>query len=308
MGRRIVVSGIGVVSSLGNNVRDTWENILKSKSGIGKITKFPTDDFPDSISKIAGEIKIVDDSKPETKNFFDPSLFVDKKDVKKMDSFIWYGMAAAAEAVADAGWNINDEAELEKTGVLISSGIGGINSIQDTSITFREKGIRKISPFFIPQSLINLLSGHIAIKYGYHGSNFSVVSACATGNHSIGEGAEIIRRGDADVMVVGGSESSVGEICIGGFSNMRALSIKYNDNPEKASRPWDRNRDGFVMGEGAGVLILEEYEHAKRRGAKIYAELIGYGTSCDAYHITSPHFEGKGAQLAMNMALRKAEI
>jgi 3-oxoacyl-[acyl-carrier-protein] synthase II len=282
------------------------------------------------MSKIAGEIQIADENAVEESplppnpsvqsNFqpnsapspdipFNPSLFIDKKDLKKMDSFIWYGIAAAEEAIADANWkNIADEHELMRTGVLLSSGIGGISSIQDTTLTVKEKGVRRISPFFIPQSLINLLSGHIAIRHGYRGSNFAIVSACATGNHAIGEGFEIIRRNDADVMIVGGSESSITDVCVGGFASMKALSTTHNENPELASRPWDRDRDGFVMAEGAGVLVLEEYEHAKKRGAKIYAEVVGYGVSGDAYHMTSPHPEGIGARDAMAMAFRKAEL
>ncbi|MDR0571378.1 MAG: beta-ketoacyl-ACP synthase II [Rickettsiales bacterium] len=304
MTKRVVVSGMGMITSLGNNLRDTWEGILSSKSGIKKITKFDVSGLPEGVSKVAGEIS-EDSGEPDA---FDPVVFIDKKDIKKMDSFMWYGMAATEEAVSDANWKITDEKELIRTGVLLSSGIGGITSIQNMSLLSKEKGIKRISPFFIPQSLINLLGGNVAIKYGYQGSNFSIVSACATGNHTIGEGAEIIKRGDADVMIVGGAESCVCEVCIGGFSSMHALSTKYNNYPEKASRPWDRDRDGFVIGDGAGILVLEEYEHAKKRGAKIYAELIGYGTSCDAYHITSPHSEGTGAKMAMKIALQKAQL
>jgi 3-oxoacyl-[acyl-carrier-protein] synthase II len=304
MSRRVVVSGLGMVTSLGNNVNDTWSGILSAKSGIKKITKFDTDEMPESVSKIAGEINVNEGEE----GAFDPCLFVEKKDVKKMDYFILYGMGATEEAIVDANWKTIDEKELERTGILLASGIGGIGSIQETSITFKEKGMRRISPFFIPQSLVNLLGGHVGIKYGYRGSNFSIVSACASSSHAIGEGAEIIKRGDADVMIVGGAEAGICEVCVGGFSSMHALSTKYNNAPEKASRPWDKNRDGFVIGEGAGTLVLEEYEHAKKRGTKIYGELVGYGASCDAYHITTPHSEGRGAMSAINIALRKAQL
>jgi 3-oxoacyl-[acyl-carrier-protein] synthase II len=304
MSRKVVISGVGMVTSLGNSVNDTWNGIINSKSGIKKITKFDTIELSDSISKVAGEININEGES----GAFDPSLFVEKKDIKKMDYFILYGIAATEEAITDANWKTTDEKELERTGVLLASGIGGIESIQETSRTSKEKGVRRISPFFIPQSLVNLLSGHVGIKYGYRGSNFSIVSACASSSHAIGEGAEIIKRDDADVMIVGGAEAGICEVCVGGFSSMHALSTKYNDFPERASRPWDKNRDGFVIGEGAGVVVLEEYEHAKKRGAKIYGELVGYGASCDAYHITTPHPDGLGAKTAMNIALKKARL
>lgn len=302
--RRIVITGLGMVSPLGKDVETTWENLIKGKSGIAKITKFPIDDLPDSISKIAGEVRIAEGDP----NLFDPNLYIEKKELKKMDKFIWYSIASAEQALSDAGWKPTNEEELERTGVIIGSGIGGLECIQETSITYKEKGIKRISPFFIPQSLINLTSGQISIKYGFSGPNISIVTACATSSHAIGEAMEIIKRGDADVMVAGGAESSICGIGIGGFSAMHALSTNFNNEPEKASRPWDKNRDGFVMGEGAGVLILEELEHAKKRGAKIYAEVVGYGMSGDAYHITSPHAEGNGAKRAIKMALQKGGI
>jgi 3-oxoacyl-[acyl-carrier-protein] synthase II len=295
---------MGTVNPLGNNVKNSWSNIISGKSGISRVFHFPVDELPDSISKVAGQIKI-EEGNPDA---FDPNLFIDKKDQKKMDKFIWYSIAAAKEALDDAGWLPTEEKDLIETGVLIGAGIGGLKSIYDTSLVEHDKGIKKISPFFIPQSLINLATGHISIKYGFMGPNVSIVTACASSTHAIGEAMEYIKRGDAEVMVAGGAESTVCEVGIGGFSAMHALSTNFNDRPEEASRPWDKDRDGFVMGEGAGVLILEELEHAKKRGAKIYGEIIGYGLSGDAYHMTSPHAEGKGAKLAMKMALKKAEI
>lgn len=303
-GRRIVVTGLGTVNPLGNNVNSSWNGVINGKSGISRITSFPVDDLPESISKIAGQIKI-EEGNPDA---FDPNLFVDKKDQKKMDKFIWYSLAATEEALKDANWLPTNEEDLERTGVLIGAGIGGLRSIYETSITEHDKGIKRISPFFIPESLINLATGQVSIKYGFAGPNVSIVTACASSTHSIGEAMEFIKRGDADVMVAGGAESTICEIGIGGFSAMHALSTNFNNNPTEASRPWDKDRDGFVMGEGAGILILEELEHAKKRGAKIYAEVVGYGMSGDAYHMTSPHPDGKGAKLAMKMALKKAEM
>lgn len=304
MSRRVVITGMGVVTCLGNSVVDTWKNIKESRSGIGKITRFDTSEMPDSISKIAGEVNLNE----EDESSFNPSLFIEKKDLKKMDKFIWYGIGASEEAIKDAGWMPTNEYDLERTGVFIGSGIGGLGSIQETSITQKEKGIKRISPFFIPESLINLIAGNVSIKYGFTGPNLACVTACATGTHAVGEAMEIIKRDDADVMIAGGAESAICEIGIGGFSAMHALSTKYNDNPAVASRPWDKNRDGFVMGEGAGIVVLEEYEHAKKRGAKVYAEVVGYGISGDAYHITAPDSEGRGAKRAIKMALKKAQI
>jgi 3-oxoacyl-[acyl-carrier-protein] synthase II len=308
--RRVVITGLGMVTAVGTSVGSTWENIIQSRSGIGKITRFDVSDMPDSMSKVAGEVKIKSEDaiNEEEKDAFDPLLFVEKKDLKKMDKFIWYGMGAAEEAVSDSGWVPTNEHEAERTGVIIGSGIGGLSEIQNTSIVAKERGVKKISPFFIPSALVNLASGCVSIKYGFTGPNLSIVTACATGTHAIGEATEIIKRDDADVMVAGGTEAAVCEIGIGGFSAMHALSTKYNNDPQKASRPWDRDRDGFVMGEGAGVVVLEEYEHAKKRGAKIYAEIIGYGVSGDAYHITAPDSQSRGAKRAMKMALNKAKL
>lgn len=301
--RRVVITGMGMVAPLGKNVQENWNNIINSKSGIKNITKFPiAENNKSDICTIAGEVY-------ENENDgFNPSLFIDKKELRRMDKFTVYGVAAAEEAVRDAGLTFLSEEEKENIGVLVSSGIGGLESIQNISFALKEKGAKKISPFFLPSSLINLVAGHIAIKYGFMGINFSLVSACASGTHSIGEGAEIIKRNDADIILVGGAEHAVCEVGIHGFCAMHALSTKFNNTPEKASRPWDKNRDGFIMGEGAGVLVLEEYEHAKKRGVKIYAELTGYGTSCDAFHITAPHEHGKGAKKSIVNALKKANI
>lgn len=304
MVRRVVITGMGMITSLGKDVESTWKNIIESKSGINRITRFDITNLPDSISKVAGEINLNE----EDENAFNPSLFIEKKDLKKMDKFIWYGIGASDEAIKDSGWMPTDEYDLERTGIIIGSGIGGLTSIQETSVIQKEKGFKRISPFFIPESLINLISGNVSIKYGFTGPNLATVTACATGTHAIGEAMEIIKRDDADVMVAGGAESAVCEIGIGGFSAMHALSTKYNSDPQKASRPWDKDRDGFVMGEGAGIVVLEELEHAKKRGAKIYAEVIGYGISGDAYHITAPDSKSKGAKRAINMALKKAQI
>ena len=302
MVRRVVVTGLGMVTPLGNNVDSSWEGIINSKSGIKKISLFDTNDLPDSISKVAGEINVSE----EDNNAFNPTLYIEKKDIKKMDRFIWFGIAAAEEAIKDSGWQPTSDEEKQNTGVIIGSGIGGLTSIQDTSISTVEKGIKRISPFFIPSALINLVSGHVSIKYGFSGPNLAPVTACATGSHAIGEAMEIIKRGDADIMVAGGTEAAICQIGIGGFSAMHALST--NQDPSKASRPWDKDRDGFVMGEGAGVLVLEEYEHAKKRGAKVYAEVVGYGLTGDAYHITAPDSSSGGAKRAVKMALKKANM
>jgi 3-oxoacyl-[acyl-carrier-protein] synthase II len=301
--KRVVITGIGIVSPLGSTVKSNWHSIINSKSGISKITRFNTTEMPDSISKVAGEIKFGTEE-----NQFDLEKFVPIKDQKKMDRFIHYALGAASEAIEDSGWQPQDEESKMRTGVIVGSGIGGLETIQHTCEKMVEQGIKKISPFFIPASLINLTSGHISIKYGFKGPNHSVVTACATGSHAIGDAGEIIKRGDADVMIVGGAEAAICELGIGGFSAMHALSTKYNDNPTKASRPWDKDRDGFVMSEGSAVLVLEEYEHAKKRGAKIYGELIGYGLAGDAYHMALPETEGKGQKAAMRMALKYAEL
>ena len=304
--RRVVITGMGMVSPLGNTVKSSWEGIINSKSGIRAIKSFDTSELPDSISKVAGEVKMSTEEGVE--NGFNPDLFVDKKDQRKMGKFIWLAMGAAAEAIEDANWKPTDEEDLSRTGVMMGSGIGGLDYIQNTCQTMFSRGVNKISPFFVPASLINLTTGHISIKYGFTGPNESMVTACASGSHAIGESAAVIARGDADVMVAGGAESTICELGVGGFSAMHALSTSHTDNPETASRPWDKGRDGFIIAEGAGVLVLEEYEHAKKRGAKIYAELVGFGSSGDAYHITLPEPEGKGQIKAMERALKNAGI
>lgn len=292
--RRVVITGMGAISPAGLNVASNWANIVAGKSGIGSITRFDAS----SIScQVAGEI---DPS-------FDPTLFVEPRDIKKMDTFIKYGMAASTEAVEDSGWKPETDNDFERTGVILGSGIGGLRAIEETSVAYHG-GSSRVSPFFIASSLINLLSGHLSIKYGFRGPNHAVVTACATGAHAIGDATRIIQYGDADVMVAGGAEAAISPIGVAGFAASKALSTNFNDRPTESSRPWDKDRDGFVMGEGAGVVVLEEYEHAKKRGAKIYAEVIGYGLAGDAYHITSPHPEGRGATCAMNYALRDARI
>lgn len=302
--RRVVVTGIGMVSPLGSSVDSTWEAIKNSQSGIAKITRFDITDLPEGISKIAGEVKL--GTEP---NQFDVNKFVPFKDQKKMDKFIQYALGAADEAIKDSGWMPEFEADQMRTGVIIGSGIGGLKTIQDTCEKLFEKGIKRISPFFIPASLINLASGHVSIKYGLKGPNHSVVTACATGSHAIGDAAAIIRRGDADVMIAGGAEAAVCKLGIGGFSAMHALSTQYNEgDPTKASRPWDKDRDGFVMGEGAGILVLEEFEHARARGAQVYGELVGYGLTGDAFHMSAPEAEGKGQKAAVKMALANADL
>ncbi len=294
--RRVVVTGIGLVTPLGATTDSTWKNLIDSKSGIRQI---PADvfDTSDLATKIAGMV-------PE----FDMEASIPSKDQRKMDKFIHYAIVAADQAVADAKWTPTDEEELLRTGVMIGSGIGGLSTIEENAYILKEKGPRRISPFFIPASLINLASGQVSIKYRFKGPNHSVVTACSTGAHALGDAARIIACGDADVMVAGGTEGAVCRLGIAGFNACRALSTAYNDNPEKASRPWDKDRDGFVMGEGAGVVVLEEYEHAKKRGAKMYAELIGYGLSGDAYHITAPAEDGDGGYRSMKMALEKAGV
>jgi 3-oxoacyl-[acyl-carrier-protein] synthase II len=296
--RRVVITGIGAITPLGLNIKETWSAIVSSKSGIKAIDRFSTERLS---SKIGGLVDI-------SANGFAPQNFVHPKDIKKMDLFIQYGVAAAVEAILDSGWTPTDQEDLDRTGVLVGSGIGGLKEIESTVRYYYESDKNKVSPFFIPSSLINLISGHISIKYGFSGPNSSNVTACSSGAGSIGDAARIIQYGDADVMITGGSEAAITEIGVAGFAAAKALSTRYNDAPEKASRPWDKDRDGFVMSEGAGIVVLEEYEHAKKRGAKIYAELVGYGVTGDAYHITSPHPEGRGAKNAMMKALNDAQI
>lgn len=289
--RRVVVTGLGQISPVGNNVADAWQNLLAGVSGIGRITRF---DAGELSAQIAGEVKD-----------FQIGDYIGAKEARRMDAFIHYGIAAALQAVADAG--LDDYAALDKTrvGVNIGSGIGGLPSIEETGIVVHENGPRRINPFFIPGSLINLIAGHVTILKGYQGPSYGIVSACTTGAHCIGDAARMIQYGDADVMVAGGAEGAVCMLGVGGFAAMKALSTR-NDDPATASRPWDKDRDGFVMGEGAGVLVLEEYEHAKKRGAKIYAELVGFGMSSDAHHITAPNAEGPA--LAVARALKDAGL
>ena len=296
--RRVVVTGLGLVTPLGGDVETTWKNILASKSGAGTITHF---DASDQKCTIACEVKPADHEYG-----FDPSKRVDHKVQRQVDPFIIYGIDAAGQALEDAGLTDMDEATRLRAGVSIGSGIGGLPGIESESLVLHEKGPGRVSPHFVHGRLINLISGQVSIKYGLMGPNHAVVTACSTGAHSIGDAARMIRDDDADIMLAGGAEATICPIGIAGFAQARALNMSYNDRPEQASRPYDKDRDGFVMGEGAGVLVLEEYEHAKARGAKIYAEVVGYGLSGDAHHVTAPHPEGSGAYRSMAMALKKA--
>ena len=298
--RRVVITGMGLLTSIGNDKITSWDNLLRCKSGIKKIDQFDVSELP---SKIAGYIN----NNPEKDNYFNESSVLETRDLKRNDRFIQYGLLAARMAIDDAGLNnLNDDEKL-RVGVSVGSGIGGLETIYEGSLTINQN-TKKLSPFFIPSSLVNLLSGQISIKYGFKGPNHSVVTACATGAHSIGDSSEMIKRGAADVMVAGGSEAAVCKLGIAGFCAARSLSTSFNEAPHEASRPWDRDRDGFVMGEGSGILILEEYEFAKNRGANIYAELVGYGMSGDAYHITAPSEDGDGGYRAMLEALKMAKI
>ena len=299
--RRVVITGLGLVTPLGNNCKRSWDELIKSISGIKSIDHLETSDLS---CKIAGFIN----HNKDKDNYFDTLNYVNKKDIKKIDRFILYGLAASEEAIKDSGINELSDEEKLKIGVTIGSGIGGLETIYNTSVKLLNNHPKKVSPFFITSSLINLLSGQVSIKYNFKGPNHSVVTACATGSHSIGDGTEIIKRKDADIMVVGGSEAAVCRLGIAGFAAARSLSTNFNDNPEQASRPWDKDRDGFVMGEGSGILVLEELEHAKKRKAKIYAEISGYGLSGDANHITSPPDDGDGAYRAMLNACNNAKI
>ncbi|MFT3973982.1 MAG: beta-ketoacyl-ACP synthase II [Amaricoccus sp.] len=299
--RRVVITGMGMVSPLACGVEETWKRLVAGKSGAGRITRF---DPSHLATHIACEVPLGDGSD----GTFNADDWMAPKDQRKVDTFILFAVAAAEMALTDAGWKPEDEAERERAGVIIGSGIGGLSTIADTSIILRDKGPRRVSPFFIPGSLINLGSGQVSIRYGFKGPNHSVVTACSTGAHAIGDGARLIQYGDADVMVAGGAEAAICELGIAGFNACKALSTAYNDTPERASRPYDKDRDGFVMGEGAGVVVLEEYEHAKARGAKIYAEVVGYGLSGDAYHITAPAEDGDGAFRSMSAALKRAGI
>ncbi len=299
--RRVVVTGLGLVTPLGVGAERVWKRLTAAESGIRSIQSFDVSDLP---AKIAGQVPRGETASGD----FNADDWVPPKDQRKMDEFIVFAMAAADQAVKDSGWAPQDEDGRERTGVMIGSGIGGLPGITEGALTVHEKGPRRLSPFFIPSNLINLASGHVSIRYGFKGPNHAVVTACSTGAHAIGGAARIIMWEDADVMIAGGTEAAVCRIGIAGFAAARALSTAFNDEPHRASRPWDKARDGFVMGEGAGVVVLEELEHAKKRGAKIYAELLGYGMSGDAYHITAPAENGDGAFRAMRNALKRAGI
>jgi 3-oxoacyl-[acyl-carrier-protein] synthase II len=299
--RRVVITGLGMVTPLACGVEETWSRLVAGKSGAGTITKF---DASNVITQYACEIPRGDG----TDGTFNPDEWMEPKEQRKVDDFIIYGMTAAVQAVRDAGWDNASEEEKLRTGVMIGSGIGGLNSIAETAVLIKERGPKRVSPFFIPGALINLVSGQVSIRFGFKGPNHAVVTACSTGAHAIGDAARLIQWGDADVMVAGGAESPISEIGIAGFNACKALSTKRADDPTKASRPYDADRDGFVMGEGAGVVVLEEYEHAKARGAKIYAEVLGYGMSGDAYHITAPSEDGDGGFRSMSAALKRAGL
>ncbi|MGC6471311.1 MAG: beta-ketoacyl-ACP synthase II [Parvibaculales bacterium] len=296
--RRVVVTGIGGITPLGANAKKSWDNIISGQSGASKISKFDASDLP---CRIACEINA-------DALGFNADDWLEPKEQKRVDDFIIFGIAAADMAIADSGYAPETDEQLCRTGVMIGSGIGGLNSIEQNALTLAERGPRKIGPFFIPGALINLISGQVSIRHGFKGPNHSVVTACSTGAHAIGDASRIIMFGDADVMIAGGAEAAICRLGMAGFAACRALSTEYNETPEKASRPYDRDRDGFVMGEGAGVVVLEEYEHAKARGANIYAEIVGYGMSGDAYHITSPAEDGNGGYRAMQTALKHSGL
>ena len=299
--RRVVVTGLGLVTPLADGVEASWSRILEGRSGGKPISGFDTEGLA---TTYACEVPLGDG----TDGTFHADSYMAPKEQRKVDTFILFGMAAAQQAVEDAGWQPEDAESLERTGVLIGSGIGGLNSIANTAVMMEEKGPRRVSPFFVPGALINLISGQVSIRYGFKGPNHSVVTACSTGAHAIGDAMRLIKYGDADVMVAGGAEAAICKIGIAGFNACKALSTKRADDPAKASRPYDADRDGFVMGEGAGIVVLEEYEHAKARGAKIYCEVVGYGLSGDAYHITAPSEDGEGGERSMRAALKSAGL
>ena len=297
-GRRVVVTGLGAVTPLACGVRPSWRRLLAGESGIRAIDRVDVSDMP---SRVAGQVP-----GPDEEDGFDPGAWIEPRERRRMDTFIHYAIAAAAEAVEDSGWRPEDDRGRERTGVLIGSGIGGLPGIEAATLSLAEKGRRGVSPFFIPSCLINLASGQVSIRHGFKGPNHSVVTACSTGAHAIGDAARLILWGDADAMVAGGSESAISRLAVAGFSAARALSTGFNDAPARASRPWDRDRDGFVLGEGAGAVVLEDYGHARRRGARIYAEIAGYGLSGDAHHITAPAPDGDGGFRSMRAALDRA--
>lgn len=299
--RRVVVTGLGLLTPLACGVEETWSRLINSESGAGPITRF---DASDQTCRIACEVKAGDG----TNGTFNADDWVEPKMQRRVDDFITYGLAAASQAVVDAGWdNVTEEQGL-RTGVMIGSGVGGLPGIQEASITYHERGPRRVSPHFIPGRIINLASGNLSIKYGFRGPNHAVVTACSTGAHAIGDAARMIMLDDADVMVAGGTEATVCGVAVAGFAQAKALSTGFNDDPTRASRPWDQDRDGFVLGEGAGIVVLEEYEHAKKRGAKIYAEVVGYGMSGDAYHVTAPAPDGNGGFRSMQAAVNRAKV
>ena len=293
--RRVVITGLGLVTPLAASVNGSWAKLINSESGIGRIEIFDTEDLP---AKIAGHVPDVDQE-----DGFDPNRCLEVKEQRKVDRFILFAIDAADQAIKDSNWVAKSDEDSYRSGVLIGSGIGGLSTIEQAALVLKEKGPRRLSPFFIPSCLINLASGQVSIKNNFKGPNLSVVSACSTGAHAIGDAARLIRANEADIMVAGGSEAAITRLGIAGFAAARALSTSYNDNPTTASRPWDEGRDGFVMGEGAGCVVLEDYEHAKSRGAKIYAEILGYGLSADAYHITAPAEDGDGGFRAMQAAM-----
>lgn len=299
--RRVVATGMGMVSPLGDTVNTTWERLTAGQSGAGPITLFDTEQFP---CKVACEVPLGDGSD----GTFNPDAYMAPKDQRRVDNFILFGMAASQQAIEDSGWADPGEEACLRTGVMVGSGIGGLRWIADTAVTLHERGLRRVSPHFIAGSIINLVSGNVSIKYGFKGPNHAVVTACSTGAHAIGDAARLIALDDADVMIAGGAEASICDIGFAGFSQARALSTKYNDTPTEASRPWDKGHDGFVMGEGSGVVVLEELEHAKARGAKIYCEVTGYGMSGDAHHVTAPAPDGNGGYRSMEAAIKRAGL
>jgi len=305
--RRVVITGIGLVTPLAANAPATWERLIAGKSGANKVEHVKVDDLPCQIACVVPRVDGRGGGAGDP-HAFDPDKVMSAKEQRRIEDFILYAIAAADEAVGDSGWKPEADEDKNRTGVLIGSGIGGIEAIGNTALQLERDGPRKISPFFIPSALINLAAGQVSIRHGFRGPNHAVVTACATGAHAIGDASRLIQYGDADVMVAGGAEATVGRLAMAGFCALRAMSSGYNDTPEKASRPYDKGRDGFVMGEGAGCVVLEEYEHAKARGAKIYAEVKGYGLSGDAYHITAPADDGDGGFRAMSAALKNADM
>ena len=306
--RRVVITGMGLVTPLANGREASWKKLIAGESGLKTVDLFDTSDLA---CKIGGQVPWISGrggGKPDDPDSFNPEKTMSPKEQRRVDEFILYGMAAADEAIEDSGWKPESYEDRIRTGVLIGSGIGGLKSIADTAVELHEKGPRRVSPFFIPSALINLASGQVSIKYGFKGPNHAVVTACATGAHAIGDSARLIQWGDADVMIAGGAEASICRIGYAGFIACRAMSTGFNETPQKASRPYDKDRDGFVMGEGAGIVVLEEYEHAKKRGAKIYAEVVGYGLTGDAFHITSPDETGDGGERAMRTALQRSGL